>query len=183
MSLSAKYIAIAGQTICRHLIPSSSQPMLNSARMRVTSRRRAPSSTIVCCSPSPAAFQTFDLSVPDFQYAGAVPNPYAGVPINAPHALTGDASLAYLFPRTNTKLRGHVGNAYRAPGLYERFGAGFYNNPFVPGEVVFTPYGDPRLAPDRFNSVDGGIDQYLFHDRIRVSGPRSTPVSRSLSTS
>jgi vitamin B12 transporter len=114
--------------------------------------------------------QTFDLSVPDFQYAGAVPNPYAGVPINAPHALTGDASLAYLFPRTNTKLRGHVGNAYRAPGLYERFGAGFYNNPFVPGEVVFTPYGDPRLAPDRFNSVDGGIDQYLFHDRIRVSG-------------
>lgn len=25
------------------------------------------------------------------------------------------------------------------------------------------------MAPDRFNSVDGGIDQYLFHDRIRVS--------------
>jgi vitamin B12 transporter len=35
--------------------------------------------------------------------------------------------------------------------------------------VIFTPYGDPNLAPDRFNSVDGGIDQYLFHDRIRAS--------------
>jgi vitamin B12 transporter len=113
--------------------------------------------------------QSFDVSVPNFQYAGAVSNPYAGVPINAPHALTGDASVAYLFSRSNTKLRGHAGNAYRAPGLYERFGAGFYNNPLVPDQVIFTPYGSPDLAPDRFNSVDGGIDQYLFHDRIRVS--------------
>lgn len=113
--------------------------------------------------------QTFDVSVPNFQYAGAVSNPYAGVPIKAPHALTGDASIAYLFTRSKTKLRGHVGNAYRAPGLYERFGAGFYNDPLVPNQVIFTPYGNPDLAPDRFNSVDGGIDQYLFHDRIKVS--------------
>jgi vitamin B12 transporter len=113
--------------------------------------------------------QTFDVSLPNFQYAGAISNPYAGVPINAPHALTGDASMAYLFSRSNTKLRGHVGNAYRAPALYERLGGGFYNNPLVPDQVIFTPYGDPNLAPDRFNSVDGGIDQYLFHDRIRVS--------------
>lgn len=113
--------------------------------------------------------QGFDLSVPNFQYAGAVSNPYAGVPINAPHALTGDASVAYLLSRSNTKLRGHVGNAYRAPGLYERFGAGFYNDPVVPDQVIFTPYGNPDLAPDRFNSMDGGIDEYLFHDRIRVS--------------
>jgi vitamin B12 transporter len=113
--------------------------------------------------------QTFKLSVPNFQYAGAVSNPYVGVPIHAPHALTGDASVAYLFSRSNTKIRGHVGNAYRAPALYERFGAGFYNNPLVPDQVIFTPYGDPDLAPDRFNSVDGGVDQYLFHDRIRIS--------------
>ena len=113
--------------------------------------------------------QTFNVPVPNFQYAGATDNPYAGVPINAPHALTGDASIAYLIQRTSTKLRGHVGNAYRAPALYERFGAGFYNNPLVPNEVIFTPYGDPNLAPDRFNSVDGGIDQYLFHERIRAS--------------
>ncbi|MGH9611127.1 MAG: TonB-dependent receptor domain-containing protein [Bryobacteraceae bacterium] len=39
----------------------------------------------------------------------------------------------------------------------------------MPNQVIFSPYGSPDLAPDRFNSVDGGIDQYLFHDRIRVS--------------
>jgi vitamin B12 transporter len=113
--------------------------------------------------------QTFDVPVPNFEYAGATSNPYVGVPINAPHALTGDASIAYLIQRSSTKLRGHGGNAYRAPALYERFGAGFYNDPLVPNEVIFTPYGNPNLAPDRFNSVDGGIDQYLFHDRIRAS--------------
>jgi vitamin B12 transporter len=113
--------------------------------------------------------QTFDVFEPDFQYIGAISNPYAGVPINAPHALTGDASAAYLFSRSNTKVRGHVGNAYRAPGLYERFGVSFYNNPLVADQVILSPFGDPNLAPDRFNSVDGGIDQYLFHDRIRVS--------------
>jgi outer membrane receptor for ferrienterochelin and colicin len=35
--------------------------------------------------------------------------------------------------------------------------------------VSFTPYGDPRLAPDRYNSGDAGIDQYLFKNRARLS--------------
>jgi outer membrane cobalamin receptor len=35
--------------------------------------------------------------------------------------------------------------------------------------IVFTPYGDPGLAPDRYNSVDAGVDQYLFREKIRVS--------------
>ena len=34
---------------------------------------------------------------------------------------------------------------------------------------MFTPYGDPYLAPDRYNSIDGGVDQYLWGDRARVS--------------
>lgn len=111
--------------------------------------------------------QTFSLSAPDFQYSGTE-NPYKNISLSPPKALTGDASIAYLFVRSNTKLRAHAGNSYRAPSLFERFGAGFYND-FVTGKVVFTPYGDPRLAPDRYNSFDGGIDQYLFHDRVRAS--------------
>lgn len=112
--------------------------------------------------------QAYQLSRPVFDYAGAQ-NPYDSASIPRPKtALTGDASVAYLIPRTNTKLRGHFGNAYRAPSLYERFGAGFSNNP-VTGVTVFTPYGDPRLLPDRYNSVDGGIDQYLFNNRVRAS--------------
>jgi len=111
--------------------------------------------------------QSFQLSKPDFDYAGAV-NPYTNIPASVPGALTGDASIAYLLPRSNTKLRAHVGNSYRAPSIYERFGAGFYND-FFTGKVIFTPYGDPRLAPDRYNSVDAGVDQYLFSNRVRVS--------------
>ena len=111
--------------------------------------------------------QSFQLSKPDFEYAGAM-NPYTNIPASVPGALTGDASIAYLLPRSNTKLRAHVGNSYRAPSVYERFGAGFYND-FFTGKVIFTPYGDPRLAPDRYNSVDAGVDQYLFSSRVRVS--------------
>jgi len=111
--------------------------------------------------------QSFQLAPPEFDYAGAV-NPYSNIPASAPSALTGDASIAYLLPKSNTKLRAHVGNSYRAPSIYERFGVGFYND-FFTGEVIFTPYGDPRLASDRYNSVDAGVDQYLFGTRVRVS--------------
>ena len=111
--------------------------------------------------------QNYSLSTPDFIYSGTQ-NPYAGISVNAPGALTGDASIAYLIPRSNTKLRAHVGNSYRAPALYERFGGGFYNDPFT-GGVIFTPYGDPRLAPDRYNSFDAGVDQYFFRSRVRLS--------------
>ena len=111
--------------------------------------------------------QAFSLSAPSLQYFGSE-NPYAGIHVNAPKALTGDISLAYMV-HADTKVRAHFGNAYRAPSLYERYGAGFYND-FFTGAPVFTPYGDPRVAPDRFNSVDGGIDQYLFNNRVKVSG-------------
>ena len=111
--------------------------------------------------------QTYDVSTPNFQYAGTG-NPYAGITINVPHSLTGDAAVAYYVARTGTKFRAHVGNSFRAASLYERFGGGFGNATSSFG-VVFTPYGDPNLAPDRYNSVDGGIDQYFFKDRLRVS--------------
>jgi vitamin B12 transporter len=111
--------------------------------------------------------QNYSLSTPDFEYSGTQ-NPYAGISVSPPSAFTGDASLAYLLPRSNTKLRAHVGNSYRSPALYERFGGGFYNDPFT-GAVIFTPYGDPRLAPDRYNSFDAGVDQYLFGSRVRLS--------------
>jgi len=112
--------------------------------------------------------QNFRLANPSFAYTGLA-SPYASVKLTAPtRALTGDVSAAYLVARSNTKLRAHFGNAYRAPSLYERFGGGFSNNP-VNGETVFTPFGDPRLSPDRYNSLDAGVDQYLFTNRVRLS--------------
>ncbi|MFQ3640732.1 MAG: TonB-dependent receptor [Chloracidobacterium sp.] len=111
--------------------------------------------------------QGFRLNRPTFLATGTT-NAYANVQLKAPpRAFTGDISASYLIPTSKTKVRAHVGNAYRAPALYERFGGGFFNNP-VTGLVNFTPYGDPFLSPDRYNSFDGGVDQYFFRDRLQV---------------
>lgn len=127
-------------------------PLLNS-RLMVTFSGRA---------------QWFSLLKPSFATSG-ITSPYEKLTLSAPpRALTGDVSVAYFVPRTNTKFRAHVGNSYRAPALYERFGGGFFNNP-ADGSVNFTPYGDPRLSPDRYNSFDWGFDQYLFREKLRVS--------------
>jgi vitamin B12 transporter len=111
--------------------------------------------------------QWFSLDRPQFRYTGTANN-YASLTLAAPpRALTGDSAISYFHTRTGTKLRAHAGNSYRAPGLYERFGSGFFYNSAT-NSVAFSPYGDPRLAPDRYNSVDAGVDQYLLRDRVRV---------------
>jgi vitamin B12 transporter len=111
-----------------------------------------------------AAFraQTFSLSAPKFTpSAGA---PYIGVAFNSPpNAYTGDGSVAYLFRRSGTKIRAHVGNGYREPSLFERFGT------FFSGFFGFSALGDPRLAPERSIAFDAGVDQTLASNRVRLS--------------
>jgi vitamin B12 transporter len=105
-------------------------------------------------------YQTVSLNTP--QFIGG-DSPYAGITIpSPPHALTGDASVSYFLRSSGTKLRAHAGNSFRMPSLYERFGTYFYGG-------YFTALGDPRLSPERSFSIDGGIDQYLFNQRLRVS--------------
>ncbi|HEX8501145.1 MAG TPA: TonB-dependent receptor, partial [Pyrinomonadaceae bacterium] len=111
-----------------------------------------------------AAFraQTFRLGAPRFTpSAGA---PYAGLAFDSPpNAYTGVGSVAYLFRSSGTKLRGHVGNGYRKPSLYERFGT-FYSSFFG-----YSALGDPRLAPERSLAFDAGLDQALASNRVRLS--------------
>ncbi|HEX8286192.1 MAG TPA: TonB-dependent receptor [Pyrinomonadaceae bacterium] len=111
-----------------------------------------------------AAFraQTFRLGTPAFTpSAGA---PYAALSFDSPpNAYTGDGSIAYLFRSSGTKLRGHVGNGFRKPSLYERFGT-FYSSFFG-----YSALGDPRLAPERSIAFDAGIDQTLASNRVRLS--------------
>lgn len=90
--------------------------------------------------------------------------PYQGISFPSPTpAYTGDGSAAYFFRKTETKLRAHVGRGYRAPSLFERFGAGY--------DPVFgySVYGDPRLKPEHSMSVDAGFDQTFLHDRLKTS--------------
>jgi vitamin B12 transporter len=112
-----------------------------------------------------AAFraQRFDLSAPEF--APTTNAPFANISfVSPPTAYTGDGSAAYYFRSTNTKLRAHAGNGYRAPSLFERFGTSFSS--LFGG---YSPFGDPRLAPERSIAFDAGVDQSFARQRVRAS--------------
>jgi iron complex outermembrane receptor protein len=105
--------------------------------------------------------QHFTLRAPEFTGGES---PYAGMTFQSPpNAETGDASAAYFLPASGTKLRAHVGNGYRAPSIFERFGSSFFL-----GE--YSALGDPRLHPERTVAFDAGVDQYLLGQKLRVSG-------------
>src|SRR5256714_669533 len=76
-------------------------------------------------------------------------------------SLTGDGSIAYFIQSTGTKLRAHLGNGFRAPSLFERFGAGTF------AQAGFVRFGDPTLLAEQSISVDGGFDQHVARDRAR----------------
>ena len=105
--------------------------------------------------------QNFSLDQPVFSGDA---NPYLGVNSVSPRtAYTADGAIAYFFRSSDTKVRAHVGNSYRSPSSFERFGASFFG-----GFASF--WGDPGLAPERSIAVDGGIDQWLFGSKLRLSG-------------
>jgi vitamin B12 transporter len=104
---------------------------------------------------------THDVLVQPAFFGGV--SPYAAVPLpSPPDAYTGDASIAYFFRKTATKVRAHAGNSFRMPSIYERFGGFFYGG-------FYYPIGDPDLAPERAVSGDIGIDQYALDDKLRLS--------------
>jgi iron complex outermembrane receptor protein len=106
--------------------------------------------------------QFFTLSSPVLTPLASAPYQGIAFPSPAP-ALTGDGSAAYSFRASGTKLHAHVGRGYRAPSLYERFGAGF--------DPVFgySVYGDPRLKPEHSIGLDAGMDQTFLHGLLKTS--------------
>ncbi len=81
--------------------------------------------------------------------------------LRTPSAKTGDATLSYFLPRSRTKLRAHGGNSFRQPSLTERFQV-----LTLSGQRLRV--GNPLLEPERAVSVDGGLDQFLWNDRVQV---------------
>src|SRR5262249_33655919 len=129
-----------------HALYAQDQAQLAGGRLQVTAAGR---------------MQFFDLDQPDF--SGTSTNPYEDKigTIDTPNAYTGDLSAAYFFQNSQTKVRAHGGNSYRAPSSFERFG----------GDPAFNSYyGDPSLKPERTNSFDLGIDQSLFNSKLQLSG-------------
>jgi iron complex outermembrane receptor protein len=78
----------------------------------------------------------------------------------AESSATGDGAIAYFIRSSGTKLRAHVGNGFRAPSLFERFGEGDF------GTAGVVRFGDPTLKAEQSISVDAGLDQRLANDRV-----------------
>ena len=81
--------------------------------------------------------------------------------VDPKNSITGDGAIAYFIRSSNTKLRAHVGNGFRAPSLFERFGQGTFTR------AGFARFGDPTLKAEQSISVDGGFDQRMANDRAR----------------
>ena len=60
----------------------------------------------------------------------------------------------YLHRETNTKLRSSYATGFRAPAINQLF---------------FPNFGNPNLGPEKSQSMDVGVDQGLFGDRVRLS--------------
>lgn len=107
-----------------------------------------------------ARAQWFGLDRPAFS---VTTGPYANLALsNPPAAYTFDGSASYFISRTGTKIRTHVGNGYRVPSLYERFGTFFFSG-------LFFPQGNPALRPERSLGVDAGIERYFAAPRVKAS--------------
>ena len=111
-----------------------------------------------------ARVQRFSLDRPGFSLVNA---PYSNLTLSdPPTAYTFDGAASYFVRKSGTKFRAHVGNGYRVPSLYERFGT-FLATFLTPNR--FVPIGAPDLKPEKTIAFDGGIEQNLAKDRVRLS--------------
>lgn len=109
--------------------------------------------------------QWFDLKLPEFSENSTLFENTTTVEPEA--AYTFDLAASYFFRSSNTKIRAHVGNGYRVPSLYERFGSYFDTWAFpVP---AFAATGDPGLMPEKTIAYDAGIEQGIFGNRAKLS--------------
>ena len=107
--------------------------------------------------------QRFTLDRPEFSLANAL---YGSLKLDSPPtAYTFDGAASYFFRGSGTKLRAHVGNGFRVPSLFERFGT-FFSTFGTPG---FVALGDPFLKPEKTIAFDAGVEQNLAKDRVRLA--------------
>jgi iron complex outermembrane receptor protein len=106
--------------------------------------------------------QFFTLDAPIFTPLASAPYQNTAFP-SPPAAYTADGSIAYFFRKSATKVRAHVGRGYRAPSLFERFGAGY--DPVY----GYSVYGDPLLTPEHSIGLDTGIDRTFLGGRLKAS--------------
>ena len=101
---------------------------------------------------SHAGFSQVQLSLVDrfFATAGVRHDGYNTFGDATTYRVTG----GYLIKETNTKLRGSYATGFRAPTINDLFWPGF---------------GNPKLQPERSQSFDLGVDQFVFDDGVKIS--------------
>ena len=70
-------------------------------------------------------------------------------------ATTYRATAGYLHQETGTKLRSSYATGFRAPTF---------------NQLYFPNFGNPALKPEKSQSMDIGVDQYLLDNRLTLSG-------------
>ena len=70
-------------------------------------------------------------------------------------ATTYRATAGYLHQETGTKLRSSYATGFRAPTF---------------NQLYFPNFGNPDLKPEKSQSMDIGVDQYLLDNRLTISG-------------
>ena len=70
-------------------------------------------------------------------------------------ATTYRATGGYLLQETNTKFRSSYATGFRAPTINQLF---------------FPDFGNTHLKPEKSQSMDIGVDQYLLNNRLTISG-------------
>ena len=70
-------------------------------------------------------------------------------------ATTYRTTAGYLHQETGTKIRGSYATGFRAPTI---------------NQLYFPLFGNPNLKPEKSQSMDIGVDQYLWNDRLTLSG-------------
>ena len=108
--------------------------------------------------------QWFDLKLPEFSVNNTLFE--NATTVEPEPAYTFDGAVSYYLRSTGTKFRSHVGNGYRVPSLYERFGSYFDTFREVPD---FVALGDPGLKPEKTIAFDAAIEQDLASNRVRLT--------------
>jgi vitamin B12 transporter len=70
-------------------------------------------------------------------------------------ATTYRTTAGYLHQETGTKFRGSYATGFRAPTF---------------NQLYFPNFGNPNLKPEKSQSMDIGVDQYLLDNRLTLSG-------------
>ncbi|MDH4187933.1 MAG: TonB-dependent receptor, partial [Nitrospira sp.] len=70
-------------------------------------------------------------------------------------ATTYRTTAGYLHQETGTKIRSSYATGFRAPTI---------------NQLYYPEFGNPNLKPERSQGMDIGLDQYLLHNRLTLSG-------------